>query len=417
MRILITGCTYYPSRNGQSIFTINLAEGLAAQGNHVLAVIPSLDGKETFFERNGVLVQKIRSMDLSWIHPETTMSFFPGPQVRDILDEFHPDIIHIHDHYPISNTFVQEAKKRDIRIVGTNHFVPDNLAPYVPGSTHFISLLSKIMWKWMLFTFNQMDFATAPSRTAAEILREQKIKLPVYPISCGVDTKRFKPKSDIDKAFWRKKYNLDPSKPIFLFVGRVDFEKKIDVLIRALKIRNKDDMQLAIAGGGSNKNHLENLVKTLDLEKQVRFLGYVPNEDLPSLINAIDIFTMPSEAELLSIASLEAMACAKPLLLAKARALPELVHDGENGYLFKAGSASDAAAKIDLLIQQSANWQTMGSKSLHLAQSHTLENTIEAYSMLYYALVAGRKLPNPQTEWPTMRPGATSLKKYPSVNL
>lgn len=417
MRILITGCTYYPSRNGQSIFTINLAEGLAAQGNHVLAVIPSLDGKETFFERNGVMVQKVRAVDLSWIHPETAMTFFPGPQVREILDRFHPDIIHIHDHYPISNTFVREARRRGIRVVGTNHFVPDNLAPYVPGSDHFKNILSKIMWRWMLFTFNQLDFATAPSRTAAEILREQKIRLPVYPISCGVDTKRFKPDNTLDRAFWRRKYNLDPEKPVFLFVGRIDSEKKIDVLLKALKIRNKNDIQLAIAGGGSNKKHLEQLAKTFHLEQQVRFLGFVPNEDLPLLINAVDVFTMPSEAELLSIASLEAMACAKPLLLANARALPELVHEGLNGFLFQAGNPKDAAKKMDLLIEQSSFWESMGKESLHLVQSHTLENTIEAYSMLYYALVAGRKLPNPQTEWPSVRPGATALKKSPSVNL
>ncbi len=416
MRILITGCTYYPSRNGQSIFTINLAEGLAAQGNHVLAVIPSLDGKETIFERNGVLVQKIRAVDLSWIHSETTMTFFPGPQVRTILDEFNPDIIHIHDHYPISNTFVTEARKRGIRIVGTNHFVPDNLAPYIPGSAHFANLLSKIMWKWMLFTFNQLDFATAPSRTAADILREQKIKLPVYPISCGVDTNRFKPDPAIDRKKWRQKYGLDLEKPVFLFVGRVDSEKKIDILIQALKERKKNDIQLVIAGEGSNKKHLEQMVRNLNLEEQVHFLGFVPNEDLPSLINAIDVFTMPSEAELLSIASLEAMACAKPLLLSDARALPELVHNGENGFLFHAGSSHDAAEKIDLLLELSDKWQAMGNESLLLAQSHTLENTIAAYSMLYYALVAGRSLPNPQTEWLAVRPGSTSLKKYPSVN-
>ncbi len=216
MRILITGCTYFPSRNGQSIFTINLAEGLASQGNHVMVVIPALDGKRKIYERNHVKIHELKSNDLSWIHPESAMSFFPGSQVKAILDEFHPDIIHIHDHYPISNTFVKEGKKRGIRVVGTNHFVPDNLAPYVPGSSHFVTLLSKIMWMWMLTTFNHLDFATAPSRTAAEILREQKFKLPVYPISCGVDINRFKPDPTIDRNAWRMKYGLDTNKPVIL---------------------------------------------------------------------------------------------------------------------------------------------------------------------------------------------------------
>jgi len=51
----------------------------------------------------------------------------------------------------------------------------------------------------------------------------------------------------------------------------------------------------------------------------------------------------------------------------------------------------------------------MGAESLQMVQTHTLENTITGYSMLYYALVAGKPLPNPQTEWLNIRPGASSL--------
>ncbi len=415
MRILITGCTYYPSKNGQAIFTINLAEGLAARGNKVLVVIPALGGKAREYERNGVQIKELDSIDLGKLHAEAVMSFFPEKQVRSILDEFQPDLIHIHDHYPISNTFVREGKKRKIKVVGTNHFVPDNLSPYVPGSTHFSKILSWIMWKWMRFTFDQLDFATAPSRTAAEILRQQNIKLHIYPISCGVDTNRFKPDPTIDRGFWREKYGIDKEKPVFLFVGRVDAEKKLDLLIRAVDFRKKEDITLAIAGNGSHRKHLEQLVKTLQLENQVKLLGFVPNEDLPSLINSVDIFTMPSEAELLSIASLEAMACGKPILLANARALPELVHNGKNGYLFKPGSIQDLSDKIDLLLSQIDNWQEMGKESLRMAQAHTLENTITGYSMLYYTLVAEKKLPNPQTEWLRIRPGAAALAEISSI--
>jgi glycosyltransferase involved in cell wall biosynthesis len=332
------------------------------------------------------------------------------------LDEFKPDLIHVHDHYPLSKTLVIQGKKRNIKVVGTNHFVPDNLSPYVPGSAHFFKILSRIMWFWMRLTFDRLDFATAPSRTAAEILRQQDIKLHIYPISCGVDTNRFKPDPSLDRNAWRKKYGLEAEKPVILFVGRVDAEKKLDLLIRALHFRNKNDYTLAIAGNGSYRKHLEQMVQQLGLESQVKFLGFVPNEDLPSIINAVDIFTMPSEAELLSIASLEAMACAKPILLANARALPELVHNGKNGYLFTPGSVDDLAAKIELLLSQPEKWAGMGQESLRMAQAHTLENTITGYSMLYYTLVAEKKLPNPQTEWLKIRPGAAALSEISSVN-
>ena len=416
MRILITGCTYFPSRNGQAIFTINLAEGLAAQGHTILVVIPRLKETPSLTERNGVKIIQTPAFDLSFVHSESAMSLFPIRKVRTILNEFQPDIIHIHDHYPLSKAFVIEAKKRHIKVVGTNHFVPDNLSPYIPGYKYFKSFYNQIMWKWMLSTYNQLDFATAPSRTAAEILRNQNIKLPVYPISCGVDTSRFKLDSLIEKQIWREKYHLDPEKPVFLFVGRVDAEKKIDVLVKALNIRQKDDIQFAIAGSGAYRKHLETIVNQLELQNQVKFLGFIPDSDLPSLLNSIDVFTMPSEAELLSIASLEAMACAKPLLLARARALPELVHNEKNGYLFESGSSEDAARKIDILLKQKDGWQQMGLESLNLVQTHTLENTIAGYSMLYEALLSNVKLPNPQTEWLTLRPGAAQFQKIAMEN-
>jgi 1,2-diacylglycerol 3-alpha-glucosyltransferase len=416
MRILITGCTYFPSRNGQAIFTINLAEGLAARGNNVLVVIPKLKETPHLTERNGVKIIQTPALDLSFLHTESAMSLFPAREVQKILNHFQPDIIHIHDHYPLSKTFVNEAKKRHIRVVGTNHFVPDNLSPYIPGYKFAKSFFNQVMWEWMLSTYNHLHFATAPSRTAAEILRNQKIKLPVYPISCGVDTDRFKFDSQIDKKTWREKYFLDTEKPVFLFVGRVDAEKKIDVLINALNIRQKDDVQFAIAGSGAHRKQLEILVSHLGLTNQVKFLGFIPDGDLPALLNSIDVFTMPSEAELLSIASLEAMACGKPLMLARARALPELVHHEKNGYLFEPGSPEDAARTIDILLSQKERWPQMGIESHKLVQTHTLENTIAGYSMLYEALLSNARLPNPQTEWLSIRPGAAGFQNIASVN-
>jgi 1,2-diacylglycerol 3-alpha-glucosyltransferase len=416
MRILITGCTYFPSRNGQAIFTINLAEGLAAKGNKVLVVIPKLKDLPTLTERNGVDIIQTPSFDLSFLHAQSATAIFPSKEVRTILDEFKPEIVHIHDHYPLSRSFVIEAKKRHIKVVGTNHFVPENLSPYIPGHAVFKTYLNQIMWKWMLSTFNKLDFATAPSRTAAEILRNQDIKLPVYPISCGVDTHRFEPAFQTSRQNWLQKYHLNSEKPVILFVGRVDAEKKIDVLIQAIKLRNKNDIQFAIAGSGAHRKQLENLVNQFGLSDQVKFLGFIPDEDLPALLNSIDIFTMPSEAELLSIASLEAMACGKPLLLARARALPELIHNGKNGCLFDPGSSQDAAQKIDYLLAQKDHWAKMGKESLDLVQTHTLENTIAGYSILYETLLSNSKLPNPQTEWLAMRPGAVGFQKIASMD-
>ncbi len=99
----------------------------------------------------------------------------------------------------------------------------------------------------------------------------------------------------------------------------------MEVIIQAIKLLDRDDIQFVIAGTGAKKTVLVGLVDNLGLQDRVRFTGFIPNTDLPSVLNSIDIFTIPSDAELLSIASLQAMACARPMLVADAVALPELV--------------------------------------------------------------------------------------------
>jgi glycosyltransferase involved in cell wall biosynthesis len=114
------------------------------------------------------------------------------------------------------------------------------------------------------------------------------------------------------------------------------------------------------------------------------------------LLNSADVFAMPSEAELLSIATLEAMGCGRPVLAARAGALPELVSEGVNGYLFQAGDVADAAHYMTLLADHPETWQSMGAASLQKVQTHSLENTIQRYEMIYEALASESALPTLQ---------------------
>jgi 1,2-diacylglycerol 3-alpha-glucosyltransferase len=115
----------------------------------------------------------------------------------------------------------------------------------------------------------------------------------------------------------------------------------------------------------------------------VHFTGFIPNSDLPSILNSIDIFTMPSEAELLSTASLQAMACARPMLVADAVALPELVTAGGNGLLFHPGDEDDAARCMASLADHSERWPAMGAASLERVSPHSLKNIVHHYEDLY----------------------------------
>lgn len=389
MYIVIAGETYYPGTNGQAAFMIHLAEGLAAAGNQVMAIVPS-DRFATYTkEINGVLVQKIAGLDLTRFHPEAFVSL-PNLGIGRILDKFKPDVVHIQDHYVVSHLVTWAARRRRLPALGTNHFLPENLFPHLTFLPFPLSFKRAVLWKMMLDVYNLLDAATTPTETAAVILRQQAIHIPVTAISCGIDTTQFFPNPDVDRASARRKFGLDPDKTLLLYVGRIEGEKRLEVLIQALHQLQRDDIQLCLAGRGTHTAFLRSLARQLNLGEQVIFTGYVPAEDKPALINSADIFTMPSIAELQSIATLEAMATAKPILAANARALPELVAHGVNGYLFKPDDIADAAKGMLELIQGRSRWDEMGQASLARVQPHSLENTIRRYSELYRSLIEAR---------------------------
>ncbi len=97
---------------------------------------------------------------------------------------------------------------------------------------------------------------------------------------------------------------------------------------------------------------------------------------------------MPGVAELLSIASLQAMACARPMLVADAVALPELVTRDINGLLFLPGSVEDAANCMVALADHPELWASMGAASLKRVQPHSLDNIVHLYEELYKAVLA-----------------------------
>ncbi len=391
MKILISGTTYPPAMNGQSIFTGNLAEGLARRGHDVWVVTNSDYGKPYQIDHNGVHIYTISAGEMRFLHNQAYVNLLPAHEARQVFRHFSPDIVHLHDHYPLSQSLLAAAKRRGIPVMGTNHFVPENLAPYVPLLPRLWPLFSSMLWWWMKLVYNRMDLVTAPSRTAAQILQSQGLRAPIHAVSCGVSLERFHVDASVDRSAIRAKYGLDAGRTLFHFVGRVDAEKKVDILIRAVKLLNRADIQLAVTGNGAALHRYQDLVKELGVDDQVRFTGFVLDLDLPRLLNSVDIFCMPSEAELLSIASLEAMATAKPVLAARSKALPELVTDGENGYLFEAGSVEDAARRMAALADHPECWPRMGAASLARVQAHSLDNVISRYEELYRECIRKRR--------------------------
>lgn len=389
MRIAISGQTYYPGNNGQAIFTIHLAEGLVRAGHEVAVIIPSEDIHPHYAAVNGVHVYKVRSIPFQWVHPGAFLTPLPTGQNLAILKAFRPDVVHIQDHYFLCRSVSKVARRLTIPVMGTNHFLPENLLPYLSALPVPRKTKITILWKLMLWTYNRLDVVTTPTETAARILSGQKIMVPVVPVSCGVDTHWFHPDANQQRDDLQVSFGLNKNLPVFLYVGRLDREKRIDLLVRGLAHLVKTtgmQAQVAIAGQGTAGRELAALASQLGVAADTHLLGYVPNKRLPDLYRCADIFTMPSPEELQSIATLEAMACARPVLAANARALPELVTREINGSLFEPGRPESVASEMAWLLENSDHWGRMGSASRSRAVAHSIENTVRRYEDLYHRL-------------------------------
>jgi 1,2-diacylglycerol 3-alpha-glucosyltransferase len=387
MRILLATDTYYPDVNGAAYFTYRLATMLSHRGHNVFVMCPSRSFRNTVSNDNAVTVYGIRSIPIPIYRNFRISPLFIPRSVRKAVKEISPEIVHIQNHFLIGKEVVSAAKKLGIPAIGTNHFMPENLVHYLhlPGIAE--RWVQKLAWRQFVRVFEQLDSVTTPTKTAAALLEKAALNKDVMPVSCGIDLERFKPTND--GTYLKRRFAIPTDKPVLLYVGRLDKEKKIDVVLRALPdISRVTGVHLVLAGLGKEKQNLEALAEKLGIQKAVTFTGFVPDEDLQNIYRVADLFVTAGIAELQSIVTMEAMASGLPVVAVNAMALPELVHNGENGYLFSDGDSEMLAERVIAILANQALRARMSEKSLEIIKDHDINKTIEKYEAIYSDIVS-----------------------------
>ncbi|TFB92089.1 glycosyltransferase family 4 protein [Cryobacterium sp. MDB2-10] len=378
IKVLIACDTFAPDVNGAAKFAERLAAGLTSRGHEVQVFAPAASAKHGTWteehEGQTFLVHRIKSW--RWYPHDWLRYALPWlihAESRRILDTFKPDVVHFQSHINIGRGVTIEAAKRGIRIIGTNHFMPENMLEFtlIPKSMH--ERLIKMAWKAARRTFGRAEAVTTPTVRAAEFLEKYTGLEGVLAISCGIDAHNYSP------SFEPRTENR------ILFVGRVTSEKQIDVLLHAVTLLAPElDTQVEIVGGGDQKRNLEHLAQSLGISNRVVFRGYVTDEELRAAYTRATLFAMPSIAELQSIATMEAMASGLPIVAANAMALPHLVHDGQNGFLFEPGSAQDLADKLTRVLTAGPEaLDALKHESLRLIGAHDINRTLDTFESLY----------------------------------
>jgi 1,2-diacylglycerol 3-alpha-glucosyltransferase len=386
MRILIVTETYAPNVNGSALATERLAKGLSSRGHIVSVVAPSTNFRHNTSKQGKLTIYRLRS-----ILVQKTQEFRVSPQLlharefNDIVLEVKPDIIHINNPGFIAWTAISVAKDHYIPIIGTGHFMAENLTHYLRLPNQIEKILNTSVWKAYAKFYGRLNLIVSPTPTAANLLKKLKVNAKIEVISNGLDLKKFNPNNK--GAYLKKRFNL-PKKTIILYLGRVDKEKNIDVLIEALaNLKNRNDFHALIVGKGKEELKLKKMAQRLDVSDLVTFAGHLPKDDLPNIYRAADIFVMPGTAELQSLVTMEAMASGLPVVGANAVALPHLIKTSRNGYLFKPGNVNDLSAKLKLLLDSSEKRRKMGKKSREIIKDHDAEKVLEKTEKIYTRVI------------------------------
>lgn len=366
LRIIIGADTFPPDVNGAARFAHQLATGLAGRGHDVRVVCPSDIGPAYVTKLDGILLERLAAYRTP-CHPtfRVVLPWQARQAAGDILDEVRPDLVHVQAHFSVGRALVAAAADRKIPVVATNHFMPENILPFLKVPAWLRAAAARFAWRDLARVLRPAHVVTAPTPTAVDLLRDQGFADAVA-VSCGVDLDRFRANEQGDGR-------------TVLFVGRLDEEKRVHELLRAAA--TLPELRVELVGDGACRPALEALADRLGIADRVTFLGFVSDEELVRAYRRCAVFCMPGVAELQSLATMEAMATGRPIVAADAVALPHLVVPGYNGWLYPPGDVEALARALRAVVTGAP--AEMGAASRELIRWHDVDRSLDTFETLY----------------------------------
>lgn len=381
MRIALFAETYLPYINGVVTHVKILKEGLERLGHTVLVVTADAN-VNTHFVLDNVLhcpatrVRKFYNYGVAVPYSQKRMR---------LVEQFKPDIIHIHQEFGVSLSGMMIAKQLRVPLVYTLHTMYDDYIYYVAPEM-MADAAKQVSYKYFKFIAQNADALTGPSKKCEEYFRKIGITKPVNIIPNAAELEAFMQENipEEKKAAARAYFGLPEGKTSVCFVGRLGKEKSVDLLLDywAEAITEKDNLHLIIIGEGPVRQELIAQAKALGIENMVTFTGAIDHADIPPYLAVCDIYITASLSDTNSISMLEGMAAGLPVLQRLDPLNADQVREGVNGYLFN--SPREMAEKLRLVqampkeelaaLRKSVRESVMKSGAVTLA-----ENTMAAY--------------------------------------
>ena len=420
MKIAIASDIYYPMINGVAVFAHNLANGLAAAGHEVIVIAPSFNGEYHVDKEKNVTTYHLTSKrfpfypdQINKVPDRRTVLGLPAPrlrykngiwwsvnprkEVKKILDDFKPDVVHLQTAETIALAVMSYVKKNNVPLVSTGHAYPDN----VTGQFKILKpkLVKKsadaVLRAYMASFLKHAEYATMPTEMAIGDLvpkNRRRFKVTVEALSNGVDLSAFNPGEPDPKIL--KKYGiLHDQKKRVLYIGRVDPEKSISYVVSAFSkaLEEVPEAEMLIVGDGIDINHLKKQVSNLGLSEKVKFTGKILPPDLTEIYKCGTLFATASETETQGIVLIEAAATGLPLIAVDKGAVSEICRDKENGELCRPGDVDGIAKAMVKILSDESLQKEYSKKSVEISKMHDLNHTLKRFEEIYHEAIELKK--------------------------
>lgn len=196
-------------------------------------------------------------------------------------------------------------------------------------------LISKILEK---INYNLSDRIIVYSENIIDFLELNKYKGKILPIGA-----RF-----VDTSSFKITENLKDKRNLIGYVGRLAEEKGIMNFVKAIPLilKERNDLDFLIGGDGPLLDEIKNELKNNGSYNKVKFIGWIPHDELPDYLNELKLLILPSYTEGLPNIILESMACGTPVLATSVGGIPDVIKDGESGFILEDNSPGCIAENV-----------------------------------------------------------------------
>jgi glycosyltransferase involved in cell wall biosynthesis len=383
MKIALFTDTYLPQTNGVVAY-IHDAIGILSKEHEVVLFAPGHGPPRTQYATG--------SFRIHWI-PSSPFPFYEGYRIASldyrrisaILKEEAPDIVHAHAPINLGLQGLISAHRKRIPTIATYHthfpdYVPHLLNGRLPSPLRKVSEYTAK--KFVKYAFRNVDVVTAPTKELVDELRSYGLRNVEY-LQNGIDMRKLASDAGAASAF-KRRHGIVKGKKTVLYLGRISFEKRLDVLLEAFGMLEREDAVLVIAGGGPYLKNFKELAQSMGI-RNVVFTGYV--DELGPAYGSCDIFASASDTETFGLTFVEAMRMGKPVIGVRKLGPKEIIQDRKTGFLVEPSNPADMARAMDKLLSDKALRMRMGAAGKRASEKYTIEESVRKTLRIYSRLI------------------------------